>query len=124
TDRVHFVGLRNRGDYQKILRASSCHVYLTRPLVLSWSCLEAMSFGCPMVCSKTPPVEEVMEDGVNGLLAEFRSPYHIARKIEEQLDDPERAKKLGEKARETIQERFELMKCMKAQEDLMYKMVR
>ena len=124
TDRVHFVGLRNRGDYQKILRASSCHVYLTRPFVLSWSFLEAMSFGCPIVGSKTPPVEEVMEDNVNGLLAEFRSPYHIARKIEELLDDPERGKKLGERARETIQERFELYKCMRAQEDLMYSLVR
>ena len=109
TNRVHFVGLRNRGDYQKILRASSCHVYLTRPFVLSWSFLEAMSFGCPIVGSKTPPVEEVMEDNVNGLLAEFRSPYHIARKIEELLD---------------VQERFELYKCMRAQEDLMYSLVR
>lgn len=124
TERVHFVGLRNRGDYQKILRASSCHVYLTRPFVLSWSFLEAMSFGCPIVGSKTPPVEEVMEDNVNGLLAEFRSPYHIARRIEELLDDPERAKKLGARARETIQERFELFKCMRAQEDLMYSLVR
>ena len=124
TDRVHFVGLRNRGDYQKILRASSCHVYLTRPFVLSWSFLEAMSFACPIVGSKTPPVEEVMENNVNGLLAEFRSPYHIARKIEELLDDPELGKKLGEKARETILERFELMKCLRAQEDLMYSLVR
>ncbi|MBR6013096.1 MAG: glycosyltransferase [Selenomonadaceae bacterium] len=124
TNRVHFVGLRNRGDYQKILRASSCHVYLTRPFVLSWSCLEAMSFACPMVASKTPPVQEVIEDNVNGLLAEFRSPYHIARRVEELLDDRELAKKLGERARETIQERFELMKCMRAQEDLMYSLVR
>ena len=123
-ERVHFVGLRNRGDYRKILRSSSCHIYLTRPFVLSWSCLEAMSFACPMVCSKTPPVQEVMEDGVNGLLAEFRSPYHIARKVEEMLDDPERAKKLGKAARETILDRFELLKCMRAQEDLMYSVVR
>ena len=77
-----------------------------------------------MVCSKTPPVQEVMEDGVNGLLAEFRSPYHIARKVEEMLDDPERAKKLGMAARETILDRFELMKCMRQQEDLMYSIVR
>ena len=115
TERVHFVGLRNRGDYQKILRASSC---------LSWSFLEAMSFGCPIVGSKTPPVEEVMEDNVNGLLAEFRSPYHIARKIEELLDDPERGKLLGQRARETVLERFELYKCMRAQEDLMYSLIR
>ena len=123
-DRVHFVGLRNRGDYQKILRASSCHVYLTRPFVLSWSCLEAMSFACPMVGSKTPPVQEVMEDGVNGFLAEFRSPNHIAKKIEEILDDRDLAIRLGKNARETIKERFELHKCMRKQEDLMYSVVR
>ena len=83
-----------------------------------------MSFGCPIVGSKTPPVQEVMEDNVNGLLAEFRSPYHIARRIEELLDDTERAKKLGARARETVLDRFELVKCMRAQEDLMYSLVR
>ena len=124
TNRVHFVGLRNRGDYRKILQASSCHVYLTRPFVLSWSFLEAMSFGCAIVGSKTPPVEEVMEDNVNGLLAEFRSPYHIARRIEEILDDRELAARLGKKARETILDRFELNHCMRQQEDLMYSLVR
>ncbi len=123
-DRVHFVGLRNRGDYQKILRASSCHVYLTRPFVLSWSVLEAMSFACPVVASKTPPVQEVMEDNFNGLLAEFRSPYNIAAKIEEILDNPERAKKLGKNARETILERYELDKCLNAQENLINNLVR
>ena len=34
--RVHFVGVRNREDYLKILQNSSVHVYLTRPFVLSW----------------------------------------------------------------------------------------
>lgn len=123
-DRMHFVGLRNRGDYRKILRSSSCHVYLTRPFVLSWSFLEAMSFGCSIVGSKTPPVQEVMEDNVNGLLAEFRSPHHIARRIMEILDDRALAARIGKAARETILDRFELNKCLRKQEDLMYSLVR
>lgn len=122
--RVHFVGHRNRGDYQKILRASSCHVYLTRPFILSWSMLEAMSFGCPLVASKTPPCEEVVEDGVNGLLAEFRSPHHIARRIEEILDDRDLAARLGKAARETILERYELTRCLHRQEDMIYRLVK
>ena len=122
-ERIHFVGLRTRGDYRKILQASSCHVYLTRPFVLSWSCLEAMSFACPMVASSTPPVKEVIEDGVNGLLVDFRSPYHIARRIEEMLHDREMAARLGKAARETVLERFELGKCLRKQEDLMYSLV-
>ena len=107
-----------------MLQASSCHVYLTRPFVLSWSFLESMSFGCPIVGSKTPPVQEVMEDGVNGLLAEFRSPHHIARRIMEILDDRALAERLGKAARETILDRFELNKCLRKQEDLMYSLVR
>lgn len=121
--RLHFVGVRNRGDYRKILQASSCHVYLTRPFVLSWSMLEAMSFGCPLVASKTPPVEEVVTDGVNGLLAEFRSPRHIARRVEEVLDDRALAARLGLKARQTILERYELQRSLSRIEDLMYRLL-
>lgn len=122
--RVHWVGSLNRGDYQKMLRSSCCHVYLTRPFILSWSMLEAMSFGLPMVVSKTPPCEEVVKHDVNGLLADFRSPYHIAQKIVELLSDREKAERLGKAARETILEKYALIKCLKKQEDLIYSMVR
>ena len=67
---------------------------------------------------------EVVEDGVNGLLAEFRSPVHIAKRIEEILKDREMAARLGKAARETVLERFDLVKCMRKPEDLMYSMLR
>ena len=118
--RVHFVGPRHRAHYLQILQASSVHVYLTRPFVLSWSMLEAMAVGCPLVASATPPVEEVVEDGVNGLLANFRSPEHIAMRVEEILDDRALAKQLGKKARETILERYELNKQLNKQMSLIY----
>jgi hypothetical protein len=38
-------------QYLQVLRAPSVHVYLTRPFVLSWSVLEAMSAGCLIVAS-------------------------------------------------------------------------
>ncbi len=120
--RVHFLGLRNRGDYRKILQASDVHIYLTRPFVLSWSVLEAMSCGCAVVGSDTPPVLEVIEDGVNGLIADFRSPHHIARRAEELLEDRKLAAKLGEAARETIIERFELKRCMRKTEDKLHRL--
>ena len=122
--RLHFIGARNRGDYRRVLQASSVHVYLTRPFVLSWSMLEAMSFALPLVASKTPPVEEVVTDGENGLLAEFRSPHHIARRVEELLDDRELAGRLGRAARQTVVERYGLKNCLRRQEDLLYRLVK
>lgn len=119
--RVHFVGHCERDSYQQILRASTLHVYLTRPFILSWSFLEAMSFGIPIVASATPPVEEVMTDNENGLLANFREPRHIANRILEALNNEELRKKIGANARQTILEKYNQKELVIKQANLVYK---
>ncbi len=114
--RIHFTGLLPYTDYLQVLQASSVHVYLTRPFVLSWSMLESMATGCLLVGSNTPPVREMIQDGVNGLLAEFFSPSEIADRIEEALKYPEKMLAIRQKARETIQKNYEL-------KDLLYRQV-
>ncbi|MGB5770224.1 MAG: glycosyltransferase family 4 protein [Crocosphaera sp.] len=110
--RLHFTGSLPYGQYLKVIQASSVHVYLTRPFVLSWSMLEAMSTGCLVLGSKTPPVEEVIEDGVNGLLVDFFAIDRIVERIEEVLDHPDKMASLRVKARETIQERYALSRLL------------
>lgn len=118
--RVHFVGHLERDEYLMLLQASTVHVYLTRPFILSWSCLEALGAGCCLVGSATPPVEEVVEDGVNGLLANFRRPEHIAMRIEEALENPELRARLGKAARETVLEKYDLRDCLQKQLNMIY----
>ena len=58
--RTHWMGALQSEEYHDVLACSDVHLYLTVPFVLSWSLLEAMAAGCALVCSATPPVEEVL----------------------------------------------------------------
>ena len=44
--RLHFTGRLSLDEYRQVLRASTVHIYLTFPYILSWSMLEAMSCSC------------------------------------------------------------------------------
>ncbi|QSJ16607.1 glycosyltransferase family 4 protein [Nostoc sp. UHCC 0702] len=106
--RVHFTGSLPYGQYLQVIQASSVHVYLTRPFVLSWSMIEAMSTGCLVLGSDTAPVREVIEDGKNGLLVDFFSAQKIAERVDEVFNHPTRMAELRENARKTALERYAL----------------
>ncbi len=106
--RAHFTGPLTTAEYRTVLQASSAHLYLTRPFVLSWSCMEAMSAGCAMVASRTQPVEEVIDHGVNGLLVDFFQPSQAADAICAILEAPENFRQMRLKARETIVTRYSI----------------
>jgi glycosyltransferase involved in cell wall biosynthesis len=107
-ERVRFVGRLPYHDFIHMLQVSAVHVYLTYPFVLSWSMLEAMAAGCLVVGSATPPVEEVIRDGENGLLVDFFSTAAIADAIDRVLAHPDRMQALRRKARQTIIDRYDL----------------
>jgi len=111
-NRVHFTGLLPYNEYLQVLQASTVHVYLTRPFVLSWSMLEALCTGCLIVASDTSPVKELIQDGVNGLLVDFFNPPEIADRVIEALDNPARMAHIRKKARETIVDQYDLAKLL------------
>lgn len=113
--RLHFVGTLPYALYLKVLQASVVHVYLTRPFVLSWSAIEALSAGCLVIGSDTPPVREVIRDGDNGLLFDFFSPKQIADRIDEVLDHPTQMAEIRAKARQSVLERYSLSSLLPQQ---------
>ncbi|MUG96953.1 glycosyltransferase [Scytonema sp. UIC 10036] len=110
--RIHFTGWLPYSEYLQVLQASSVHVYLTRPFVLSWSMLEVLSAGCLLVASDTAPVTEVIQDGVNGLLVNFFSAGEICDRICEALQYPEKMAAIRERARQTILEHYDLSQLL------------
>jgi glycosyltransferase involved in cell wall biosynthesis len=110
--RVHFTGPLPYGKYKQVLQASSAHVYLTWPFVLSWSFLEAMSCGCLLVGSDTEPVREVLRHEENGLLTDFRSPERIAASVIHALERQQELIPLRRRARQTILDKYCLSKCL------------
>lgn len=118
-DRVHFLGQVPYDVYLNILQVSSVHVYLTYPFVLSWSFVESLAAGCLTVGSSTPPVLDVLQDRVNGLVADFFSPEEIADRVDEVLDHQDRMQMIREQARETAVTHFRLQRLLARWEKLL-----
>lgn len=119
TSRIHFTGYIPYASYLKILQASSAHVYLTYPFVLSWSMLEAMSTGSLVLASNTPPVTEVIQDDYNGILFDFFSPQEIAHKVDYALDHQDEMAQIRHNARKTILEKYDLKDLLPRQVELL-----
>lgn len=111
-ERVHFVGSLPYGEYVKLLKCTTAHVYLTRPFVLSWSMLEAMSCEGLVVASDTAPVQEVITNGINGLLVDFFRPDQLAQTLNNVLDRPADFTQMRRKARETVLAKYDLGSCL------------
>jgi glycosyltransferase involved in cell wall biosynthesis len=105
--RVHFIGHIGHQDFLHALQISSAHIYLTYPFVLSWSMIEAMSSGCLVIGSETPPVQEVLNPE-NGLLVPFFDFERLAERVIEALAHPRRFKHLRAKARATAVEQYDM----------------
>lgn len=123
--RVLFLGRLPYADYLRVLQVSACHVYLTYPFVLGWSCIEALAAGCLVVGSSTPPVEEAIAHGWNGLLADFFDTEALAAVASDCLADPARHAGLRARARAAAVQRYDLASiCLPQQVRLVERLAR
>lgn len=106
--RLHFVGHLPPPLFHELLSLSRLHVYLTYPFVLSWSLLEAMALGAPILGSDTAPVRELIMDGRNGLLVDFFDREGLVDRAHRILDNEELRRSLGAQARQTVIDKYDL----------------
>jgi sugar transferase (PEP-CTERM/EpsH1 system associated) len=104
--RVRLVG--HRPDIETVLAALDIFVLSSQSEGLPMAVLEAMASGLPVVSTRVGGVDEVLEDGLTGLLVEPRSPELLARAIERLAGDRERRDQMGAAGRVRARREFSL----------------
>jgi glycosyltransferase involved in cell wall biosynthesis len=103
SDRVVFRGSLPPDQIYALRARSFITVIASRWENQSYTALEAMLQGCPVVSSDAGGQSESIEDGVSGLLAKAGDADDLSRRIKSLLDDPRRAQMLGQAARRYVQ---------------------
>jgi glycosyltransferase involved in cell wall biosynthesis len=118
-ERIHFL---DRIPYEHLIslwQVSAAHVYLSYPYALSWSALEAMACGAPLVGSRGPTLEEVISSGENGLLVDFNDPAALAASLLQLLEEPDQRARLARAGRATVEQRYSLGMALDRYETLL-----
>jgi glycosyltransferase involved in cell wall biosynthesis len=117
--RTHFLGAQPYDRFIELLQIARAQIYFTHPYILSWSFFEAMACGAMMIGSRGGPVEEVLEDGVNGRLVDMFDDAEIIDRTVAALADPSAHAPLRAKARETMLARYDAKRiCLTQQLEL------
>jgi glycosyltransferase involved in cell wall biosynthesis len=118
--RVHFTGRVPYDQLVNLMHVARVHAYLTYPFVLSWSLVETLAAGTLVVASDTPPVAEVIKDGVNGRLVDFFDVAGWSAALTDALARPEVHAGLREAARQMTRQSYDLRSvCLPRQIDLL-----
>jgi glycosyltransferase involved in cell wall biosynthesis len=105
-DSVVFMG--HRDDIAETLQRCYAFVLPSRWEGLPNALLEAMACGLPCVATRVSGSEDVLTDGVNGLLVPPEQPIALSEALRRLLDDSDFAARLGSAARTTIEREYSL----------------
>ncbi len=119
---VVFAGVRK--DVENVLALFDLFVlpslYEGMPVAL----LEAMSVGLPVVATRLASVSEVIEEGVDGILASPGDGRALAGVIADALKAPETLRQMGENARKKIRSRYSVENWVASYDELYQSLLR
>ncbi len=92
---INFISEKKRELYFK---ATNCVVLPYDFIFQSGVLLMSMSYGLPVVASRIPPFEEIIDDGINGLLFEKGNIKVLAKKINHLMNDKNLLNKIPQNA--------------------------
>jgi glycosyltransferase involved in cell wall biosynthesis len=105
-DHIEFLGAVS----EEVVRAEieKAHLFALASVqeALGVAIMEAMALEVPVVATRVGGVPELVEDGIDGLLAEPSDPASMASRMRRVLEDPALARRLGAEGRAKVERSF------------------
>lgn len=102
-DRIHWVGWVKYGGLGSYFENTDVFVFPTLEDIWGMVVLEAMLFGKPVLCSKWAGAKEMVIQGESGFIFNPYQPEELASYMQKFIQEPELAKKMGERSQEIIE---------------------
>ncbi|MGE0426264.1 MAG: glycosyltransferase [Reyranellaceae bacterium] len=115
-ERIHIISAQDSALVNALQRRAAVVLQKSTREGFGLTVSEAMWKGTPVIGGRVGGIRHQIEDGVNGFLVD--SPQQAAERIVQVVSDPELRRTLGEKARQTVRERFLLTRLMEDWLDL------
>lgn len=117
-DRVHFHGWQPRSDLPAFYRQATLFVYPSRHEGMPNAVLEAMASGLPVVATRIPGNEELVDEGKTGLLVPTEDHAALRAALESLVSDAKRCQQMGETARRRVEQGYSWERAGSAYLDL------
>lgn len=103
---VEFLGLQR--DIPSLLQKAWGFVLPSKWEGMPNALLEAMSCAVPSIATRVSGSEDIIQDGINGLLVEPEQPEQMAQALRRLIEDTELAHRLAQEGRATILREYQL----------------
>ncbi|HEX8720881.1 MAG TPA: glycosyltransferase family 4 protein [Pyrinomonadaceae bacterium] len=115
-DRARLLGRLGEDELPRLTASLDVLVSASRSEAFGMAMVEALACGVPVVATETEGAREIVEDGVAGLLVPSGDVRAMAEAVASLLEDGERRRSFGARAREVARERFDLARMVEATE--------
>jgi glycosyltransferase involved in cell wall biosynthesis len=119
TYQVSFLGARSDDELRDWLRRAAIFVIPSTYEGLGLSLQEAQFYGCASVGTRCGGVEDLIQDGDNGLLVDINNPRQLAEALAKLMSDPVMQERFSRRGPESVMEKHMTAEFMvKAYEEL------
>lgn len=105
-DKVKFVGRKNQSEVYSYLNESDIFCLPSWDEAFGVVYIEAMSVGLPVIACKGQGIEDVITDGITGLLAKPKDTASVEDALRKLIRNPRLRHEIGQQAKELILSKF------------------